>query len=85
MTDDISPVARTEYDAGITPLDYAEGQIAGLISAHLGVTLIPADLGAAAIVTAGSPAELARYILGALLDAGWHPPVYPIPEPEVTQ
>ena len=31
-----------------------------------------------------SPDSVARRILGALLDAGWQPPVWPIPEPEVT-
>ena len=30
-----------------------------------------------------SPDAVARRILGALLDAGWQPPVWPIPEPEV--
>jgi len=80
MTHNLGVLAQIAYDASITPLDFAEEQVSLLIRVHT--------------MTAGTPPgrfpgmpvgadAFARRILGALLDAGWHPPAWPIPEPGV--
>lgn len=80
---DISDLARISYEAGIDPVDYAECEIETLIKAH---ARIAASRAAAPDVFPAYPidltiAALVRRILGNLLDAGWQPPVWPIPEP----
>ena len=75
---DIDPAAVVEYRAGIHPCDYAEGKAAALVSACT-------EALAGGGVSRGLPVTedaFARRILGALLDAGWQPPVWPIPEPQ---
>lgn len=80
---DISDLARISYESGIEPVDYAEGQIVTLINVQAAVALT-AELepetfpGGLPDVSVGA---LARRILGELLDAGWQPPVWPVPEP----
>ena len=84
MTDDINGLARFAYDIGINPVDYAEGDIEALINAHF---MVAASRAIEPGTFPGYSIELttdalARRILGNLLDAGWHPPIHPIPEPE---
>ena len=83
MAEDISELARISYDAGIDPIDYAEGEILTLIEAHANVAvariLNPASLPGYPLKV--TPEALTRRILGVLLDAGWTAPVWPIPEP----
>lgn len=74
MTDltDIAESARIAYAAGITPLDYAEHEIALLIRAHF------TDAEAAGTgLCSGSHltiAAMSRRIQGWLLAAGWEVP-----------
>jgi hypothetical protein len=76
---DLSPDAQTNYESGIAPLDYAENEIESVVNANF----------AAALRAATEPgphpdystAAMARRILGALINAGWQMPVWPIPEP----
>lgn len=80
-TSDLGVLAQLAYQAGITPLDFAEEQVALLITVHAAIT---AAGGASPEAFPGLPVgvhDFARRILGALLDAGWQPPVWPIPEP----
>jgi hypothetical protein len=71
---DIGILARTAYETGIDPVDYATGHVIGpWIDRHLGVRMMLADIGRggeAAVTTA----SVACRILGDLLDAGWTPP-----------
>ncbi len=60
---DIDLLARTAYETGIDPIDYAA---ANVIQAHVDVWLSCWDT--------QSTAALSRRILGDLLDAGWRPP-----------
>lgn len=81
---DIDPAAVVEYRAGIPPCDYAEGKVAAIVGA---CTLVLAAGEVPPIAARGLPVganAFARRILGALLDAGWQPPVWPFPEPGVT-
>jgi hypothetical protein len=78
MTGDLGVLAQLAYDAGITPLDFAEEQVTILIGVHAAIAGAPAGM-FPGLPT--GPDVIARRILGALLDAGWNPPVYPIPEP----
>jgi len=70
MTSDLGVLAQLAYQAGITPLDFAEEQVALLFFIH------------AAYADEVGPDVAARRVLGALLDAGWSPPVL-TPEPGV--
>ncbi len=79
MTADLGVMAQLAYDAGIAPLDFAEDQVAILIAVHATLAEVPPGMFPGIEM---SPHEAARRILGALLDAGWQPPVWPIPEPE---
>lgn len=78
---DLSPDAQTSYESGISAVDYAEGEIVGLLAIHARLVAAlptnPAYLGGLDL----SPDALARRILGALMNAGWQMPVWPIPEP----
>jgi hypothetical protein len=84
MTDhaDISETARLAYNAGISPVDYAERELENLLVTHTQIAQFclrhrvapAADLSAAA---------LSRRILGLLLNAGWTLPGG-IDIPEVT-
>jgi hypothetical protein len=78
MSNDLGVLAQIAYDAGIDPIDFAEEQVAVLVTIHEAIAkgMFPG-------VQRG-PEVTARRILGALLDAGWQPPVCPFPEPEVT-
>ena len=78
MTHDLGVLAQIAYDAGITPLDFAEEQVTIHIAVHTATAGAPPGMFLAAQM---SPDAVARRILGALLDAGWQPPVWPIPEP----
>jgi hypothetical protein len=82
-TSDLGDLARIHYEAGITPLDFAEEQVALLVDMH--ATIAAEGLGAVFPDLPTGPHDFARRILGALLDAGWEPPVWPIPEPGVPQ
>jgi len=87
MSDDINALARISYESGVDPIDFAEGDVAMLIEAHarVAVTRIfePGSFpGYSVEMTIDA---LARRILGNLLDAGWQPPAWPIPEPEVSR
>jgi len=72
MTADISILARTAYETGIDPIDYATDHV---IQSHVEVFLAVRDVSA----EIGCPlphdtAALSRRILGDLMDAGWTPP-----------
>ena len=87
MTDDISGLARLSYEMGVDPLDYAERQIQILIEVH---ATVEASRAVAPETFPGFSPDLsldalARRILGNLLDAGWEPPVWPIPEPQARE
>ena len=83
MTDDINALARIQYESGIDPIDFAEGEVTLAIRTHATVALSRATApGTFPIYSPDLSLEaLARRILGALLDAGWNAPVWPIPEP----
>lgn len=80
MTSDINDLARICYEAGVDPIDYAEGELEILIGVHALVATAPPER-RSGYWTDLSTRALARRILGNLLDAGWHPPVWPISEP----
>jgi len=85
MTPDLGVLAQLAYDAGIDPIDFAEEQVTLQLGVYLAITI-----GREALEPLLGPVDvsvpaMARRILGALLDAGWQPPVWPIPEPEVPQ
>jgi hypothetical protein len=80
-THDLGVLAQIAYDAGISPIDFAEEQVAILIGVHAAIAAcggVPPEAFPGLPVGATG---FARRILGALLDAGWHPPVWPVPEP----
>jgi hypothetical protein len=75
MTDltGISEPARLAYAAGITPLDYAEHEIAVLLDAHATAAAFCARNGYAPVVDT-SPAVVSRRVIGWFLAAGWEVP-----------
>jgi len=79
-TSDLGVLAQLAYDAGIHPLDFAEEQVTLLVAMH--ATIAAEGLGAVFPDLPTGPHDFARRILGALLDAGWSPPVL-TPEPGV--
>ena len=79
-TSDLGVLAQLAYDAGVAPLDFAEEQVTLLIRVHAILAVAPPEVFPEA---QAGPDVAARRILGALLDAGWAPPVWPIPEPGV--
>ena len=78
---DICERARIAYDLGISPIDYAETELATLIGVHLGLASMCADLDVPAPEGTLTVGAMSRRILGSLLDAGWTPPS-PASEPE---
>lgn len=81
MSGDLGVLARINYEAGVAPIDFAEEQVAILIAVHAAIAA--EGLGAVFPDLPTGPQDFARRILGALLDAGWQLPVWPIPEPGV--
>ena len=80
---DISPTAKATYEAGIKPLDYAEGELAILLDATIKVAIrTPGNT--IRLLGEGIPSLSCR-ILGTLLEAGWEMPVWPIPEPDASE
>jgi hypothetical protein len=75
MINDLGILAQIAYDAGIDRITFAEEQVAIQVTVH---EAIAAGMFPGAQRT---PEVTARRILGALLDAGWQPPVCPFPEP----
>lgn len=70
---DLSESARIAYAAGITPLDYAEHEIAVLLDAHATTAAFCARNGFAPVVDT-SPDVVSRRVIGLLLAAGWEVP-----------
>jgi hypothetical protein len=80
-TSDLGVLAQLAYQAGITPLDFAEEQIALLVGVHAAIAMAGGASPEAFPDLPTGPQDFARRILGALLDAGWEPPVWPSPDP----
>lgn len=76
MTSQISYLARAEYERGMSPIDYAERQVATLLRVHLAVTACRQEApGAFPGYPIGmTAAELSRFLLGEITAAGWQPP-----------
>lgn len=72
-TPDITESARIAYEAGITPLDYAEHEIAVLLDAHAKTAAFCARNGYQQLVDT-SPPVVSRRVIGLLLAAGWEVP-----------
>ncbi len=85
MTNDLGVLAQIAHDAGIDPIDFAEEQVALLVDVYEMITAAGSISPEAFPGLPVGARDFARRILGALLDAGWQPPVWPTPEPEVPQ
>ena len=83
-TSDIGVLAKLAYQAGITPLDFAEEQVTIHVSICLALVTVADEFGLSPDDPRLTVDAAACRILGALLDAGWSPPVL-IPEPGVPQ
>ena len=77
MTDDLGVLASIAYDAGISPLDFAEEQVTIQLGVYLTVMAVGEQMGFPLDAADLSIGAAARRILGALLDAGWTPPEVP--------
>jgi hypothetical protein len=83
----IDEAAKLSYEAGIPAVDFAEGQIVALLRSTRAAVLeqvLATDAAADWFTPDLSDAALARRIIGALMNAGWEMPVWPIPEPHTT-
>ena len=81
MTSDLGVLAQLAYQAGITPLDFAEEQVAIQVGVYMALLAAGDDFGIHLDPSRMTAGAVACRILGALLDAGWEPPVWPVPEP----
>ena len=79
MTSDLGVLAQLAYESGTAPIDFAEEQVAILLVVH--ATIAAGGLADVFPDLPTGPHDFARRILGALLDAGWELPVWPVPEP----
>jgi hypothetical protein len=70
---DMTEAARLAYDAGVSPVEYAEGEVGLLLRVHAWTAAYCTATGTATTVDL-TVAGLARRILGLLLNAGWEPP-----------
>jgi len=80
-TSDLGVLARLAYQAGIHPLDFAEEQVALQVGVYMALLAAGDDFGIHLDPSRMTAGAVACRILGALLDAGWEPPVWPVPEP----
>ena len=82
-TSDLGVLAQLAYQAGITPLDFAEEQVTLQVGVYMALLAAGDDFGIHLDPSRMTAGAVACRILGGLLDAGWQPPVWPIPEPGV--
>lgn len=81
-TSDLGVLAQLAYQAGITPIDFAEEQVATQVGVYVALLAAGDDFGIHLDPSRMTASAVACRILGGLLDAGWQPPV-PTPEPGV--